>query len=55
MGHRSNAIEEAAMPQPRDWSGMKEKTARLLKERTGKDVNAWNRRIRKEGLKDIDL
>jgi hypothetical protein len=31
---------------------MRENSARLLKERTGKDVEAWNQRIRAEGLDD---
>jgi uncharacterized protein DUF5655 len=36
----------------RDWQGMKDMSARLLKERTGRDVDTWNRRIKKESLKD---
>jgi hypothetical protein len=34
------------MPETRDWKGMREMSARLLVERTGEDVEAWNRRIR---------
>ena len=33
------------MPQPRDWHGMWEMSARLLKERTGDDVETWKRRV----------
>jgi hypothetical protein len=33
------------MRQIRDWQGMKEKCARLLKERTGEDVKTWNDRF----------
>ena len=32
----------------RDWQRMIEMSARLLKERTGEDVDAWKRRIRKQ-------
>ena len=42
------------MAQTRDWHGMKDMSARLLKERTGEDVEAWNRRIRQERLDDED-
>src|SRR5881628_972298 len=45
---------EMSMAQTRDWHGMKDMSARLLKERTGKDVEAWNRRIRQERLDDED-
>jgi len=38
------------MAQTRDWKGMKEMSARLLKERTGQDVEAWNQRITTEGF-----
>lgn len=31
---------------------MRELSARLLRERTGEDVEAWNQRIRREGLAD---
>jgi hypothetical protein len=40
------------MAQTRDWQGMKSMSARLLKERTGEDVDAWNRQIKNKGLKD---
>jgi hypothetical protein len=40
------------MPQPLDWNGMMEMSARLLKERTGEDVNAWNERIQREHFDD---
>lgn len=36
------------MSETRDWKGMKEMSARLLKERTGEDVETWNLRIRSE-------
>jgi hypothetical protein len=34
------------MPPARNWQGMKEMSARLLRERTGEDVATWNRRIK---------
>src|SRR4051812_29470172 len=40
------------MAQTRDWHGMKEMSARLLKERTGADVDTWNQRITAEGFAD---
>jgi len=40
------------MTEIRDWQGMKDMSARLLKERTGETVEAWNRRIEEEGFKD---
>ncbi len=40
------------MAQIRDWQSMKDMSARLLQERTGSDVTAWNRRIRDQQLKD---
>lgn len=40
------------MPQTRDWQGMKDMSARLLKERTGQDVSEWNKRIREENPHD---
>src|SRR3989442_211893 len=43
-----------SMAQTREWRGMKDMWARLLKERTGKGVDAWNRRIRQERLDDED-
>lgn len=35
-----------------DWQGMKDVSARLLKERTNEDLAAWNQRIKKESLTD---
>lgn len=40
------------MARIRDWKGMRDMSARLLKERTGEDVDAWNRRIKKESFND---
>jgi hypothetical protein len=40
------------MAQTRDWHVMREMSARLLKERTGEDVAAWNQRIAAAGLAD---
>src|SRR2546426_2357907 len=40
------------MAKTRDWQGMKEMSARLLKERTGEGVETWNRRINRERLGD---
>ena len=40
------------MAKARDWQGMKDMSARLLEERTGEDVEAWNRRIREESFDD---
>lgn len=40
------------MDRVRDWQGMREMSARLLRERTGEDVEAWNRRIKEERLDD---
>ena len=40
------------MAQTRDWKGMQEMSARLLKERTGADVDTWNQRITTEGFAD---
>lgn len=40
------------MAQTRDWQGMRDMSARLLKERTGEDVDTWNRRIKKERFDD---
>jgi hypothetical protein len=40
------------MAQTRDWQGMRQLSARLLKERTGEDVDTWNRRIKNERLDD---
>jgi hypothetical protein len=43
---------EVSMARIRDWKGMRDMSARLLKERTGEDVDAWNRRIKKERFND---
>jgi hypothetical protein len=40
------------MSKTRDWQGMRDMSVRLLKERTGQDIEAWNRRIEEEGLED---
>jgi hypothetical protein len=40
------------MARIRDWKGMRDMSARLLKERTGEDVDAWNRRIKNERFND---
>lgn len=40
------------MSETRDWKGMKDMSARLLKERTGEDVETWNQRIRLEDFKE---
>jgi len=40
------------MTEIRDWSGMQQMSARLLKERTGQDVETWNQRIKAQGFKD---
>ncbi len=42
------------MAKTRDWRGMKDMGARLLKERTGEGVEAWNRRIKKERFDNED-
>ncbi|MEA3200490.1 MAG: hypothetical protein QOE90_1918 [Thermoplasmata archaeon] len=39
------------MPKPaaaRDWSAMREMSQRLLEERTGKTLAAWNRRVKRD-------
>ena len=41
-----------AMAGIRDWKEMRDMSARLLKERTGEDVDAWNRRVKKERFND---
>src|SRR4030095_6680311 len=38
--------------QVRDWQGMRAMSARLLEKRTGKGVDAWNRRIKTGRFKD---
>ena len=40
------------MSNKRDWSSMTDMMARLLIERTGEDVAAWNKKIAQENLKD---
>ena len=40
------------MPQTRDWREMNKDVARLLEERTGEGMEAWNKRIRAKGFKD---
>jgi hypothetical protein len=40
------------MAETRDWQGMRRMSARLLEERTGKNVETWNRRIQRVGLSD---
>jgi hypothetical protein len=40
------------MTEIRAWQRMKTMSARLLKERTGEDVDTWNRRIRAEHIAD---
>src|SRR6266545_2798095 len=44
--------ERDAMAKTRDWEDMRTMSARLLEERTGEGVEAWNRRIKKEAFKD---
>jgi hypothetical protein len=43
---------EIAMPQTRDWKETRSLSARLLMERSGADVDAWNRRIKSQRFKD---
>src|SRR5262249_57776557 len=43
-------IRVNSMTQTRDWQAMREMSARLLEERTGESVEAWNRRIGEERL-----
>lgn len=40
------------MAETRDWNAMRELSARLLHERTGQGVEAWNQRIQREGFSD---
>lgn len=49
LGYR---VGEMLMAKTRDWQRMKDMSARLLMERSGADVDTWNRRIRREGLDD---
>jgi hypothetical protein len=41
-----------AVPQPRTWQGMREWSAKLLRERTGEDVETWNQRIAERDFAD---
>jgi hypothetical protein len=45
-------IWEKLMSEIRDREAMRAMMARLLKERTGEEVESWNRRIRDHGFKD---
>ncbi len=40
------------MAKTRNWEDMRTMSARLLEERTGEGVEAWNRRIKKQAFKD---
>ena len=40
------------MTQTRDWQEMRSMSVRLLKERTGENVDAWNRRVKGKCFKD---
>ena len=40
------------MATTRDWQDQRDMSARLLRERTGEDVDAWNLRIKKELFSD---
>ncbi|HYS99302.1 MAG TPA: hypothetical protein VEO20_01405, partial [Thermoplasmata archaeon] len=40
------------MAKTRDWEDMRTMSTRLLEERTGEGVDAWNRRIKKEAFED---
>jgi Domain of unknown function (DUF5655) len=40
------------MRRVRDWSFMRNKSASLLKERTGHDVTVWNRRLKRQRFSD---
>jgi hypothetical protein len=44
--------KKVSMAEVRDWQGMKAMSARLLQERTGVDVAAWNQRIQTQQLND---
>src|SRR6202011_1455708 len=39
-------------PEVRTWQGMRDWSAQLLHRRTGKDVDAWNRRIARRRFRD---
>lgn len=40
------------MSETRDWQSMRDMSARLLKERTGEDVEAWKKRMQQETFND---
>jgi Domain of unknown function (DUF5655) len=40
------------MAQPLDWQGMMAMSIRLLKERTGEDLDTWNERIQRQHFAD---
>ncbi|MBM3932897.1 MAG: hypothetical protein FJ319_01115 [SAR202 cluster bacterium] len=40
------------MPETRDWGAMREMSIRLLTERTGEGLDAWNRRVEAQGFVD---
>lgn len=40
------------MAQTLDWGAMKDRSARILKERTGEDLDTWNRRVQGASLED---
>src|SRR5262249_12507377 len=46
----SSGKREVTMAQTRDWQGRPAMADRLLKERTGADVDTWNQRIKMEGF-----
>jgi Domain of unknown function (DUF5655) len=51
-GSLKGQYKEIRMTQTRDWEGMRSMSARLLAERTGEGVDAWNRRIREKHFTD---
>jgi hypothetical protein len=50
--HKRDRRIESPTAQARNWQGMITMSQRLLKERTGEDVDAWNRRIKGKRFKD---
>jgi hypothetical protein len=50
--HAANLPMETPMSQTRNWQGMRRMSVRLLKERTGEDVDVWNRRIKRKRFQD---
>jgi hypothetical protein len=42
------------VPQPEDWTAMRERDIELLLERTGKGLETWNRRVLETGIEDED-